>query len=98
MSAKYSDTFGPVLRQLRNRRDFTQERLGEMAETTSAFISMLESGHKYPNLKCFLSWPMPWESDLVFFWMKWKSGWGNVPQDDEISCSRGMAKKYAQCA
>lgn len=51
MSAKYSDTFGPVLRQLRNRRDFTQERLGEMAETTSAFISMLESGHKYPNLE-----------------------------------------------
>ena len=51
MSPKYSDMFGPVLRQLRNRQNFTQERLGELAGTTAAFVSMLESGHKSPILE-----------------------------------------------
>jgi len=43
-------TFGPVLRQLRLKKRLTQEQLSEMIGVASPYISMLESGHKYPNL------------------------------------------------
>ncbi len=51
MYKKNSDAFGPVLRQFRVKKGLTQDSLSEMVGTASAFISMLESGHKYPNLE-----------------------------------------------
>ncbi|WP_458400791.1 helix-turn-helix domain-containing protein [Mailhella sp.] len=48
---KKSDEFGPVLCQLRQQRNLTQEQLSELVGTSSSFISMLESSHKYPNLE-----------------------------------------------
>lgn len=50
MSKNRLDTFGPVLRQLRQERKLTQEQLSELVGVASPYISMLESGHKYPNL------------------------------------------------
>lgn len=44
-------TFGPVLRQLRNSKNITQEELSERVGVASPYISMLESGKKYPNLE-----------------------------------------------
>lgn len=51
MSKNRSDYFGPVLRQLRMEKGLTQDQLSEMVGVASPFISMLESGHKYPNLE-----------------------------------------------
>lgn len=51
MSKNRSDAFGPVLRQLRLEKNLTQDQLSEMVGVASPFISMLESGHKYPNLE-----------------------------------------------
>lgn len=51
MSKNRSDTFGPVLRQIRIEKGLTQDQLSEMVGVASPFISMLESGHKYPNLE-----------------------------------------------
>lgn len=54
MSKNRSDAFGPVLRQLRLEKNLTQDQLSEMVGVASPFISMLESGHKYPNLEMIL--------------------------------------------
>jgi transcriptional regulator with XRE-family HTH domain len=51
MAKKSSDAFGPVLRQLRLEKKLTQDQLSEMVGVASPFVSMLESGHKYPNLE-----------------------------------------------
>jgi len=51
MSKNSSDAFGPVLRQLRLQKQLTQDHLSELVGVASPFISMLESGHKYPNLE-----------------------------------------------
>lgn len=51
MTKNRSDSFGPVLRQLRMEKGLTQDQLSEMVGVASPFISMLESGHKYPNLE-----------------------------------------------
>lgn len=51
MRAKYSDEFGPVLRMFRHATALTQEELGERLGVASPYISMLESGKKYPNLE-----------------------------------------------
>ena len=51
MSKNRSDYIGPVLRQLRMEKGLTQDQLSEMVGVASPFISMLESGHKYPNLE-----------------------------------------------
>ena len=51
MGKKRSDAFGPVLRTLRLEKKFTQDQLSEMVGVASPYISMLESGHKYPNLE-----------------------------------------------
>ena len=51
MSKNRSDAFGPVLRQLRLEKNLTQDQLSEMVGVASPYISMLESGHKYPNLE-----------------------------------------------
>ena len=51
MSKNRSDSFGPVLRQLRREKGLTQDQLSETVGVASPFISMLESGHKYPNLE-----------------------------------------------
>lgn len=44
------DTFGPVLRQLRDGKNLSQDALGEMVGVSGAFISMLESSQRHPNL------------------------------------------------
>lgn len=51
MSKNRSDSFGPVLRQFRMEKSLTQDQLSELVGVASPFISMLESGHKYPNLE-----------------------------------------------
>jgi transcriptional regulator with XRE-family HTH domain len=51
MSKNTSDAFGPVLRQLRLEKKLTQDQLSEIVGVASPYISMLESGHKYPNLE-----------------------------------------------
>jgi transcriptional regulator with XRE-family HTH domain len=51
MGKKRSDAFGPVLRKLRLEKMLTQDQLSEMVGVASPYISMLESGHKYPNLE-----------------------------------------------
>ena len=51
MTKKSSDAFGPVLRQLRLEKKLTQDQLSELVDVASPYISMLESGHKYPNLE-----------------------------------------------
>ena len=48
---KKSDALGPVLRQMRQERGLTQERLSEVLGVAAPYVSMLESGHKYPNLE-----------------------------------------------
>ncbi len=48
---KKSDAFGPVLRQMRLHKDLTQEKLSEILGVAAPYVSMLESGHKYPNLE-----------------------------------------------
>jgi len=54
MSGNRLDAFGPVLRKLRLERKLTQDQLSEMVDVTSPYISMLESGHNYPNLEMIL--------------------------------------------
>lgn len=51
MNKNRLDALGPVLRKLRLERNLTQEQLSEMVDVASPYISMLESGHKYPNLE-----------------------------------------------
>jgi len=51
MSKKFSDVFGPVLRQLRTDKGMTQEVLGGLVGVSSPYISMMESGHNYPSLE-----------------------------------------------
>ena len=51
MSKKFSDVFGPVLRQLRIDKNMTQEVLGGLVGVSSPYISMMESGHNYPSLE-----------------------------------------------
>ncbi len=51
MSKKFSDAFGPVLRELRISKNMTQEILGGLVGVSSPYISMMESGHNYPSLE-----------------------------------------------
>ena len=51
MSKSRLDAFGPVLRKHRLEKKLTQDQLSEMVGVASPYISMLESGHKYPNLE-----------------------------------------------
>ncbi len=51
MSKKFSDSFGPVLRQLRSSKNLTQEVLGGLVGVSSPYISMMESGQNYPSLE-----------------------------------------------
>ena len=50
---KKSDAFGPVLRRIRLEKHLTQEELSERLGVAAPYVSMLESGHKYPNLEMF---------------------------------------------
>jgi transcriptional regulator with XRE-family HTH domain len=50
MGEKRLDAFGPALRRLRHEKNLTQDKLSEMVGVASPYISMLESGHNYPNL------------------------------------------------
>lgn len=51
MKRKKSDAFGPVLRQLRDAKNLSQEQLAERVDVSGSFISALESCQKYPNLE-----------------------------------------------
>ena len=43
--------FGPVLRNLRLKRNWTQAELGEKLGVAPQHVSMLESGKKFPSLE-----------------------------------------------
>lgn len=51
MQKTKSRAFGPVLRQLRTERKLTQEELAEKVGVVTSYISMMESGQKFPNLE-----------------------------------------------
>ena len=51
MQKTKSRAFGPVLRQLRAERKLTQEELAEKVGVVTSYISMMESGQKFPNLE-----------------------------------------------
>jgi len=42
--------FGEVIRELRNKYQFSQEKLAEISNLDRSFISLLECGHKQPSL------------------------------------------------
>ena len=46
-----SRVLGPILRQLRTERKLTQEELAEKVGVVTSYISMMESGQKFPNLE-----------------------------------------------
>jgi transcriptional regulator with XRE-family HTH domain len=43
--------FGDVLRQLRNSRNLSQEKLGDVCDSDRTFVSMLERGLVSPTLR-----------------------------------------------
>lgn len=43
--------FGRVLRQLRQARKLTQEKLAELADLDRTFVSMIERGKRKPTLE-----------------------------------------------
>ena len=45
-----SEAFGRILRQVRQDKGLTQERLGELAELHRTYISLLERGLRTPTL------------------------------------------------
>lgn len=51
MNKTISRTFGPVLKLFRTERKLTQEELAEKVGVVTSYISMLESGQKFPNLE-----------------------------------------------
>lgn len=42
--------FGQVIRGLRKKHQFSQEKLAEISTLDRSFISLLECGHKQPSL------------------------------------------------
>ena len=42
--------FGQVIRELREKHRFSQEKLAEYSSLDRSFISLLECGHKQPSL------------------------------------------------
>ncbi len=51
MEKTKSRAFGPILRQFRTDRKLTQEELAEKVGVVTSYISMMESGQKFPNLE-----------------------------------------------
>lgn len=51
MQKTKSRAFGPVLKRFRTERKLTQEELAEKVGVVTSYISMLESGQKFPNLE-----------------------------------------------
>lgn len=47
---KISKAFGEVIRELRLSREFTQDKLAELAKTERSHISALERAEKSPSL------------------------------------------------
>lgn len=46
----FSAKFGKILREIRNRRAFSQEKLAEIAGLDRTFVSMIERGRRRPTL------------------------------------------------
>ena len=51
MLQKKNLAFGPVLRNLRLERNWTQSELGEKLDVTPQHVSMMESSRKFPSLE-----------------------------------------------
>ena len=51
MKKTKSRAFGPVLKHFRTERKLTQEELAEKVCVVTSYISMMESGQKFPNLE-----------------------------------------------
>ena len=55
MKKTKSRAFGPVLKHFRTERKLTQEELAEKVGVVTSYISMMESGQKFPNLEMFFA-------------------------------------------
>ena len=51
MEKTKSRAFGPVLKRFRTERKLTQEEVAEKVGVFTSYISMMESGQKFPNLE-----------------------------------------------
>jgi len=51
MEKTKSRAFGPVLKRFRTERKLTQGELAEKVGVVTSYISMMESGQKFPNLE-----------------------------------------------
>lgn len=51
MKKTKSRAFGPVLKHFRIERKLTQEELAEKVGVVTSYVSMMESGQKFPNLE-----------------------------------------------
>jgi transcriptional regulator with XRE-family HTH domain len=47
----FSARFGEVVREVRNRRGLSQEKLAELADLDRTFVSMIERGKRHPTLE-----------------------------------------------
>ena len=47
----FSARFGEVVREVRTRRGFSQEKLAELADLDRTFVSMIERGKRHPTLE-----------------------------------------------
>ncbi|MBW8325073.1 MAG: helix-turn-helix transcriptional regulator [Prolixibacteraceae bacterium] len=44
------EVFGKVLRELREKKNISQEKLAEYCELDRTYISLLERGHRQPTI------------------------------------------------
>lgn len=51
---KDAELFGERVRQLREKRDLSQEKLAQASDLTTSFISTIERGKKTPSLTTVL--------------------------------------------
>ena len=51
MKKTKSLAFSPVLKNFRTERQLTQEELAEKVGVVTSYISMMESGQKFPNME-----------------------------------------------
>jgi transcriptional regulator with XRE-family HTH domain len=52
--AKEAEMFGERVRELREKRGMTQEKLAQAADLTTSFVSTVERGQKAPSLNTIL--------------------------------------------
>ena len=48
------DSVGLVMREFRNRVNYSQDKVGESMDVSGKFISRLELGHEYPSIRMLI--------------------------------------------